>query len=352
MNNSKMTIPVYFPFTNIQPAVADMLFSCFRKNTIYALSRENLDNHTKEWSKAGLLDIRIPLEMEMSKISKIYKDYQSWASMHQGSGPAYIKHLKDDAPFYDDVATSKILKDIKMKGNFTAYMDHQEDLRLLSTDTGANVGLFLYIAERYDSQIEDMADTLCRFEKLEENFLSSLREEDDRLFRNVISDTVNIPTDYGEFMTTERIKSWVWLMDHDAEIPNIFITSSPSVVTWLSDQYGAFEKVLQLYSIQKSIHEDTSYDHRQKWHDHFDDYLQLLLEGKMSDVPHPPDGIPVNSDRIQPFSLTLYLASGKTPYAFFNDVAGLPTFLKDRQSGKSLEKNTLVGLICAESPLK
>jgi len=352
MNNSKITIPIYFPFTNIQPSVADMLFSCFRKNTIYALSQENLDEHTKKWSKAGLLDIRIPLEMEMSKISKVYKHYQSWASLHQGSGPAYIKHLKDDVPFYDNVATSQILKDIKMKGNFTAPTDHQEDLQLPSKDTGAYVGLFLYIAERYDSQIEDMADTLCRFEKLEENFLSSIREEDDRLFRNVISDAVKIPTDSGEFMATERIKSWVWLMDHDAELPDIFITSSPSVMALLSDQSDALEKVLQLHSIPNSIHEDTSYDHRQKWYDRFDNYLQLLLDGKMSDVPSPPDGIPINSDRIQPFSLTLYLVSGKTPYTFFNDVAGLPTFLKDRQSGKTLGKNTLVGLVCAESPLK
>lgn len=344
MNRKKIVKPAYFPFTYIPRSTADILFACFKEITLYGFSDSTIHEDLKKWSAKNRLDIRIPVVMDMSQMISILNDYRSWAELHRWDILAYLKGHRDIIPFFDDVATSQIVKDIKVQEEKSS----SENTHISGEINPSDCPFFLYISEIYDIQAEEMSNTLDHFESLEREFISNLREDDDGLFKDISNNAFGIPTDVGRSMTPERIKSWVWMMAHDPDTPELYITSSPSVIDFLLDQAPSMEKILQLHT-QRDYPSSVSHSENDwQWHDHFQHYIKQLIKGEKPAASDAPGPIPLDTGTVQPFSLSLFLAAGQKPCDFFSQLAGFSIPFQGIPSDPTKPKNTLVGLIHEE----
>jgi len=324
-----MIEPIYFPFTYLPSSVADILFACFKTTTVYGLSDETLNENFKKWIQTGRIHHRIPVKMNMAILASILKNYQSWAELHQGGVLEYLKYHIEGTPFFNDVAISQIIKDIKAQTTIDFFENNQD----VADNNALSIGLFLYMSEIYDIQTNEMSSILHKFEIRKEDFFSGLRQGDEVLFRNILDKTTGIPSDNGGYMTAERIRSWVWLMGHDTVNPEFFITSSPSVIVFLKDQDKTLEKVLQLPTSKDTVLSESVSSSIERWRDRFHQYLELLLKGV------------IDPDVIQPFSLSIYFASGQTLYDFFSDLLGPLKPQNPKELNGVVPKNVFIGLI-------
>ena len=326
--------PTYFPFTYIPKSVGKALSACFRQTAVYQISGTKIPEEMQELSQDGILDIRIPVEVNGEFLDKILKDYRAWVNIHQGTETAFLAAMANKIPFFDESASSQIRADLKKIGKQIPAEEKPDPL--------FNAKLFLHMAQEFDLQKKGLDQDLMDIEAMEEDFMKNLKWEDDDDHARAVARKVLERDDPGHFMTTERINAWVSIMLQDPQASGLFITTSRAVLEHLIEIVPEMEQVICLDAIPMDTDEDEALSN---WQDGLMESLEMLATENwpipMDDMANPPE-VPGSEKSV---SLTLYIVPNKTPYECFSDCVGTDVFQAESAKTGTRFKNTLIGIV-------
>jgi hypothetical protein len=326
--------PTYFPFTYIPKSVGKALSACFRQTAVYQISGTKIPDEMQELSRDGILDIRIPVEVNGEFLDKILKDYRSWINTHQGTETAFLTAMAKKIPFFDENASSQIRADLKKTGKQISPQEKPDPL--------FNAKLFLQIAQEFDLQKKGLGRNMMDIEAMEDDFMKNLKWEDDDDHARAVARKVLENDDPGHYMTTERINAWASLMLQDPQASGLFITTSRAVLEHLIDIVPEMEEVIRLDAIPMNVDEDEALSN---WQDDLMEALEKLATENwpipIDDMANPPE-IPGKEKSV---SLTLYIVPNKTPYECFADCVESDVFQAESVKTDTRFKNTLISLI-------
>ena len=326
--------PLYFPFTYIPKSVGKALSACFRQTAVYQISSTKIPEEMQELVKDGILDIRIPVEVNGEFLDKILKDYRSWVNIHQGTETGFLKAMANKIPFFDESASSQIRADLKKIGKQIPPEEKPDPI--------FQAKLFLHMAQEFDLQKKGLDQDLMNIDAMEDDFMKNLKWEDDDDHARAVARRQWDKDDPGHFMTTERINAWVSIMLQDSQASGLFITTSRAVLEHLIEIVPEMEQVIRLDAILIDVDEDETLSN---WQDGLVETLEMLATGNwpvpMDDIANPPE-IPGSEEKV---SLTLYIVPNKTPYEYFADCVETDVFQAESAKTGIRFKNTLIGLI-------
>ncbi|MGB5158725.1 hypothetical protein [Desulfobacterium sp. N47] len=259
--------PLYFPFTYINDAKAADLCACFKQITVYQPGFLDLPENMQELSKKGLIDIRIPVSGDESKLKAILNEYKTWAKLHQKSDMAFLNAAEEKIPFFDETFSSELASQIKknMGGN-------QQKSK---TDFLFNSRLFLGLAQEYDEQQDGLARDMISVSEMEKKLLSELTDEDEMLFAGNSDDALRPGYDPEKYKIKERLVAWSHLVLNDIKRPEIFITDSKDAFDYIIENNFDPETAIDLHSTSVCLAPDIT-DNRQIM-------LAKQIEGLLSD---------------------------------------------------------------------
>jgi len=285
-------------------------------------------------SRDGILDIRIPVEVNGEFLDKILKDYRSWINTHQGTETAFLTAMAKKIPFFDENASSQIRADLKKTGKQISPQEKPDPL--------FNAKLFLHMAQEFDLQKKILDHDLMDIEVMEDDFMKNLKWEDDDDHARAVARKVLENDDPGHYMTTERINAWASLMLQDPQASGLFITTSRAVLEHLIDIEPEMEEVIRFDAIPMGVDEDETLSN---WQDGLMETLEKLATENwpvpMDDMANPPE-IPGSEANV---ALTIYIVPNKTPHECFADCVDTDVFQADSIKTATRFKNTLISLI-------
>ena len=326
--------PTYFPFTYIPKSVGKALSACFRQTAVYQISGTKIPDEMQELSRDGILDIRIPVEVNGEFLDKILKDYRSWINTHQGTETAFLTAMAKKIPFFDESASSQIRADLKKTGKQIPSGEKPDPL--------FSAKLFLQIAQEFDLQKKGLGRDMMDIDAMEEDFMKDLKGEDDDDQAPAVVRKVLEKDDPGHYMTTERINAWVSIMLQDPQASGLFITTSRAVLENLIDIMPEMEEVIRFDAIPMGVNEDEALSN---WQDGLIETLEKLATENwpvsMDDIENPPE-IPGSETNV---ALTIYIVPNKTPHECFADCVDADVFQADSIKTAKQFKNTLIGLV-------
>lgn len=326
--------PLYFPFTYIPKSVGKTLSACFRQTAVYQISGTKIPEDMQELSRDGILDIRIPLEVNGEFLDKILKDYRAWVNIHQGTETAFLAAMANKIPFFDESASSQIRSDLKKIGKQIPPEEKPDPL--------FNAKLFLHMAQEFDLQKKELDQDLMDIDTMEDDFMKNLKWEGDDDHARAVARRQWNKDDPGHFMTTERIKAWASIMLQDLQAPGLFITTSRAVLEHLIDIVSEMEEVICLDAIPMGADEDEAFSN---WQAGLMESLEMMATENwpipMDDMANPPE-VPERKTNVK---LTIYMVPNKTPYECFADCVETEVFQAGLAKTGTQFKNTIIALI-------
>ena len=326
--------PIYFPFTYIPKSVGKKLSACFRQTAVYQISGTKIPEEMQELSQGGILDIRIPVEVNGKLLDQLLKEYRAWINTHQGTETAFLAAMANKIPFFDESASSQIRADLKK----TVKQIPAEE----KPDPLFNATLFLHMAQEFDLQKKGLDQDLMDIDAMEEDFMKNLKWEDADDHARAVARKVLEKDDPGHYMTTKRVNAWISLMLQDPQSSGLFITSSRAVLEHLIDTVPGMEETICLDTIPMGVDEN---EELVKWRDDFMETLEKLATENwpipMDDMANPPD-VPGKETNV---ALTIYIVPNKTPHEYFSDCVETDVFQAESAKTGTRFKNTLIGLV-------
>ena len=326
--------PLYFPFTYIPKSAGKALSTCFRQTAVYQVSGTKIPEDMQELSREGILDIRIPVEVNGEFLDKILKDYRAWVKIHQGTETAFLAAMANKIPFFDESSSSQIRADLKKIGKQIPLEEKPDPL--------FNAKLFLHMAQEFDLQQKGLDQDLMDIDAMEHDFMKNLKWEDDDDHARDVARRQWDKDDPGHYMTTERINAWASLMLQDSQAPGLFITTSRTVLEHLMDIVPEMAEVICLDAIPMGVDEDEALSN---WQDSLMESLEMLATENwpipMDDIANPPE-VPDWETNVE---LTICMVPNKTPYECFADCVETDVLQADSTKTSTRFKNTLICLI-------
>jgi hypothetical protein len=326
--------PIYFPFTYIPKSLGKALSACFRQTAVYQISDTKIPDEMQELVKDGILDIRIPMEINGELLDKVLKEYRAWINTHQGTETAFLAAMSNKIPFFDENASSQIRADLKKTGKQIPAEEKPDPL--------FNAKLFLHMAHEFDLQKKILDQDLMDIDVIEEDFMKDLKGEDDDDQARAVARKALETGDPGHYMTTERINAWISLMLQDSQASRLFITTSRAVMEHLIDIVPEMVEVIYFDAVPMGVDEDEALS---SWQDGLMKTLEMLATENwpvsMDDIENPPE-VPGKENKV---SLTIYIVPNKTPHECFANCVKTDVFQTESAKTGTRFKNTLIGLI-------
>jgi hypothetical protein len=326
--------PLYFPFTYIPESVGKALAACFRQTAVYQISGTKIPEDMQELSRDGILDIRIPVEVNGEFLDKILKDYRAWVNIHQGTETAFLAAMANKIPFFDESASSQIKADLKKIGKQIPLKEKPDPL--------FNAKLFLHMAQEFDLQQKGLDGDLMDIDAMEHDFMKNLKWEDDDDHARAVARRQWDKDDPGHYMTTERINAWASLMLQDLQIFGLFITASRAVLEHLIEIVPEMEQVICLDGIPLGVVENETLSN---WQSSLIETLEMLATENwpvpLDDMANPPE----ISGKEKSVSLTIYIVPNKNPHEYFADRVDTDVFQAGSAQTDTRFTNTLIGLV-------
>lgn len=341
MDNSNTIVPIYFPFTTISPSVGAILYTCFNRSAVYALSEGETDSLLRQGAEDGWLDIRTPVGVDPVVLRSILDRYPSWSDQHRKEGRAYLK-----TPANPSLAEGQAIAEIigAIKGN-QSPPSQAEDRAPQDVDRRMHAGLFLHAAEIFDTQKSGMSDNLRNINRMEADLISDLREDDDSVYGEMLRHGMVTDDDTGHYMATERILSWARLMADDPALSGLLVTSSPAVLAALLEETTDAERVLELGPLESLRPSDKRSASMIEWQSGLNACLGSLLKGLDPAAIDTPGLLPGQDSGNPLFSLAVYMIPGQSPRTFIEKLAGVHTDRATETAGPKEPENTLIGLL-------
>ena len=326
--------PIYFPFTYVSESVGKALSTCFGQITVYQISGAKVPVDMQNLVKDGILDIRIPMEINGDLLDKIHKNYRIWIDTHQGTEIAFLKAMAHKIPFFDENASSQIRAELKKN---TPQIQTQE-----RSDPLFNAGLFLHMAQEYDLQNEKLSRDLRDIDAMETDFMKDLKGDEDNIQAPGRKHTSIDPKDPGRYMAAERIEAWASFMVKDPRDFGLFITTSRAVLEHIVDILPETTQINCVDDVPAGEDKDEAWV---SWRSEFLKSLEMLA---IQSVPAgldnrvPPPEVSGSKTNV---SLTLFMLPDKTPRDCFTGFVGIDALRNGTTKTTSPFKNTLIGLV-------
>ncbi len=322
---------IYFPFTYISKQAAETICSCFSQIDIYQPTAQGLPEEMAQLAESHSLGVRTPVITDDHKLDAVCENFTNWIHLHGGTQAHLLKTENNATPFFNESSTLQIKSTIK-KGEIKEKPD---------PDFLARV--FLKFTQDFDRQNTEIVKDLKSYENMEQNLFNTLKGEEAYVFKaDAKNDRIE---DHGAYMTDERLTAWTRLMLFDPTAPDLFVTTSPSVINLLLDKTPGAKQILKLDSISLS---ETNHQGRAKWKKSLIEYIDRL--GK-NDVPELPSSLSAPPDLIKSTkttSFSLFLVEGETPCDFFTRCTDLRFPKSEMMKREKHPDHTLFGCIVPE----
>ena len=329
--------PICFPSTYVSDSVAQALTACFGKFIVYQPLAGKIPDQMRPWIEKGILDIRAPVTEDQKEIEAVVANYLSWADLHfDGSGlkPPFLWTWKDAMPFFKASSPSQVVADIKEQVHGKPASRAPESL--------LTARLFLYFAQEFDRQNQEVARDLQRHRQQEAELIRQLKMEADSLTTGFQKEEVQIPDDSADFMVLDRLEAWTRILLKDTDISGIFITHIPAVLQELLDKTPTTEKLLHFESIPICTAMTAELV---LWRQKLVSNLAHIVEHKWAPTTGRPSDQPGFPTAAKTVSLSVYLVPEQMPREFFSRCAQIQPPDRDASSPGGRFKNTLIGLI-------
>jgi hypothetical protein len=329
--------PICFPSTYVSDSVAQALSACFGQFFVYQPLAGKIPEQMRPWVEKGILDIRVPVTENQTELEAAVKNYLNWADLHfDGSGlkPPFLQTWMDTIPFFEASSSSQVVADIKEQVHGKSASRAPEPILAAR--------LFLYLAQEFDRQNQEIARDLKRHRQQEAELIRQLKMEDDSLTAEFQKEAVQIPDDSADYMVLDRLEAWTRILLEDTDISGIFITHIQAVLQELLDKTATAEKLLSLESIPTCTAMTAELS---PWRQKLVSDLAHMVEHKWSPTKDRPFDQPDFPAAVNTVSLSVYLVPDQAPRDFFSRCAQI--HLPDRNAshpGGRL-KNSLIGLI-------
>ena len=329
--------PICFPSTCIPDFVSQALTACFGQFVVYQPVAGKIPVQMRPWVEKGVLDIRVPVTGDQNQLETLVKNYLSWADLNfDGSGlkPPLLQTWKDAIPFFKASSTSRLVADIKEQLHGKPVSNALDPLLAAR--------LFLYFAQEFDRQNQEVALDLERHRQKEAELIRRLKMEDDSLAAGFQKADQQKPNDSADYMVLDRLRAWTRLLLKDTDISGIFISHNPTVLQELLDQTPTAEKLLFFESIPISM---PMTEKLTPWREQLLSALSHIVENKWSPTTGRLPDQPSCAVSEKSVSLRIYLIPDQTPRDFFSHCTQIQPVDGDVCCAGGKFKNTLIGLI-------
>ena len=329
--------PTYFPYTYVSDPVAEALSACFGQFTVYRPLKEHPSEQLQRWIKRGVADVRVPVAGNENEVMAAVKNYQTWADLHrEGSSEkaAIFRTHLDPVPFFSELSTRKIVKDIKenVAGKANTPLP----------DTVLTARIFLYFAQEFDRQNHELSDDLIHHQQREAALIRHLKMEEDPVAAEFSKDPVQLPDPFADYMISDRLAAWARIFCRDPDASGLFVTHSAAVLDHLLDRASTAARMMHLKSIPSGKTENAAI---KSWQARLALNLVRYLEQdqiEVSDQSMEPLDLPAADNMV---SLSVYRVPDQTPYEFFARCAAIDWPRADAPEYTSQFKNTLIALV-------
>jgi hypothetical protein len=202
--------------------------------------------------------------------------------------------------------------------------------------------LFLYFAQEFDQQNQEVALDLERHRQKEAELIRRLKMEDDSLAAAFQKEDEQKPDDSADYMVLDRLRAWARLILKDTDISGIFISHIPAVLQELLDQTPTAEKLLSFGSIPISL---PMTEKLTPWREQMVSALSHIVENKWSPTTGRLPDEPNCAASEKSISLSVYLIPDQIPRDFFSYCAQIQPADREVCCAGGKFKNTLIGLI-------
>jgi len=329
--------PICFPSTYVFDSVARALTACFGQFIVYQPLAGKIPEPMRSWVEKGILDIRVPVTEDQEELEAMVKNYMRWADLHfDGSGlkPPFLQTWKDAIPFFNASSSSQVVADIKEQVHGKPASRVPEPLM--------TARLFLYLAQEFDRQSQEVARDLQRHRQQEAELIQQLKMEDDSLTAEFHKEAVQIPDDSADYMVLDRLEAWTRILLKDTDISGIFITHIPAVLQELLDKTPTAEKLLHFESIPTCTAMTAEFA---SWRQQLVSDLAHIVEHKWVPTTGRPSDQTDFPAAATTVSLRVYLVPDQMPRDFFSHCAQIQPPDRDASCPGGRFKNTLIGLI-------
>ena len=329
--------PIYFPFTYVSDSVAESLSACFGQFIVYRPLDKNLTDQLQFWIDRGVADVRVPVAGNETELITAIKSYQTWADLHrEGSREmaAIFRSNMDRVPFFNELSTRKIVEDIK--ANIPGDSDTQ------APDFFLTARIFLYFAQEFDRQNQELTDDLIHHQQQEAELIRQLKMEEDPVAVELRNVPGQLPDPFADYMIPDRLESWTRIFCREQDLSGLFVTHSTAVVEHLLERAPTATRVMHIKSIPSGKHPNAV---RKSWQERLALSLVRLVEQNPADVSSEsmaPLDFPADDNTV---SLSVYRVPDQTPYEFFTRCAEMDRPPVDAPDRNGKYKNTLIALV-------
>lgn len=329
--------PICFPFTYVSDPVVQALATCFGQFIVYRPLAGEIPEELRPWVEEDIIDIRVPVREGQKDIEAAVKNFLSWADLHfdsSGLKPPFLKTWTDAVPFFNATSSSQVMADLKEYVRGKPASPAPEPLLAAR--------LFLYFAQEFDRQNQEVTLDLERHQQQEIELLQHLKMEDDALASEFQIEAVPPPDDSADYMAMGRLQAWTRLLLRDTDISGIFITHNPAIYQDLLDKTPGAEKLFHFDSISTLARKAPEFV---AWQQKLVSDLANIVEHKWSPTAVRLSDMPDLPATKKTVSLRAFIAVDQNPRDFFSYRAQIE--LPDSETNTTDDgfHNTLIGLI-------
>ena len=329
--------PIYFPYTYISDPVAEAVAACFGQFTVYQPLADKLPLSMQPWVDKGVIDIRIPVRGDNRELELAVENYLNWANLHTGGSginPVSLKTFKASAPLLDTSLSSLIVADVKKQitGNLTDK----------SSDPVLSSRIFLYFAQQFDQQSQELDHVLEESRKKEQDLIKDLKMEEDALAAESRNEPGYRPDLNSDYLISCRLVAWTRILLSDREPSGLFVTHSKAALEQLLDSAPGAEKILDFEAIPRSTATTAGLT---PWQDQLISYLCDIVENKSNAASREPAAGSDITAAENTVSLKIYLVPDQNSPQIFCRGAGNQDPEFDLTRSVTGGRNTLLGLV-------
>lgn len=329
--------PIYFPYTYISDPVAEAVAACFGQFTVYQPLADKLPLSMQPWVDKGVIDIRIPVRGDNRELELAVENYLNWANLHTGGSginPVSLKTFKASAPLLDTSLSSLIVADVKKQITGT--------LTDKSSDPVLSSRIFLYFAQQFDQQSQELDHVLEESRKKEQDLIKDLKMEEDALAAESRNEPGYRPDLNSDYLISCRLEAWTRILLSDREPSGLFVTHSKAALEQLLDSAPGAEKILDFEAIPRSTATTAGL---KLWQDQLISYLCDIVENKSNAASREPAAGSDITAAENTVSLKIYLVPDQNSPQIFCRGAGIQDPEFDLTPSIAGGRNTLLGLV-------
>ena len=311
--------------------------ACFGRFVVYQPLADRLPLPMQPWVDKGIIDIRIPVSGDNKALESAAKNYLNWANLHAGSSgvqPASLRTLKASALVSDEFPSSQIVADLKKRMNAISTAK--------SSDPVLDSRIFLYFAQEFDQQSQELDHVLAEFRKKEQDLIQELKMEEDEQAAEFTKESGRLPDINTDYLIGGRLGAWTRILLKDGEPPGLFVTHSLAVMEQLLDSAPAAEKILDFGAIPRSTATNAG---SAPWQEKLMSYLSDIVENTWpaaSLEKAAAFNIPATENTV---SLKIYLVPDQGFTQFFCHGAGIRDPETNPKQPDARDRHTLLGLV-------